>query len=68
MSVEYEIEKAELFYYFVESEKNPEKDPLLLWLDGGPGCSGFSSITYQFGKYQHDHGKNKAKPLKMIRV
>lgn len=24
-----------LFYYFVEAEKNPEKKPLALWLNGG---------------------------------
>ncbi|KAK8473191.1 hypothetical protein PHAVU_001G073200 [Phaseolus vulgaris] len=28
-----------LFYYFVEAEKDPDKKPLTLWLNGGPGCS-----------------------------
>ncbi|KAM3388315.1 hypothetical protein ACQJBY_010846 [Aegilops geniculata] len=32
-----------LFYWFFEAEQEPEKKPLMLWLNGGPGCS---SIAY----------------------
>ncbi|KAB2012983.1 hypothetical protein ES319_D09G126800v1 [Gossypium barbadense] len=28
-----------LFYYFVEAETIPASKPLVLWLNGGPGCS-----------------------------
>ncbi|KAL2457467.1 Serine carboxypeptidase-like 40 [Forsythia ovata] len=28
-----------LFYYFVESPQNSSYKPLVLWLNGGPGCS-----------------------------
>ncbi|TYI72064.1 hypothetical protein E1A91_D07G033300v1 [Gossypium mustelinum] len=32
-----------LFYWFTEATTVPEKKPLLLWLNGGPGCS---SVAY----------------------
>ncbi|GFP83025.1 serine carboxypeptidase-like 34 [Phtheirospermum japonicum] len=28
-----------LFYWFFEATKHPQKKPLVLWLNGGPGCS-----------------------------
>ncbi|WCJ18018.1 serine carboxypeptidase-like 18 [Euphorbia peplus] len=46
------VESAEMFYYFIESEGNPKKDPLLLWYSGGPGCSAFNGLIYQIGPIQ----------------
>lgn len=33
----------ELFYWFVEAVEDPSSKPVVLWLNGGPGCS---SIAY----------------------
>ncbi|XP_047321013.1 serine carboxypeptidase-like 2 [Impatiens glandulifera] len=43
------VDEVEMFYYFVESEGNPNKDSLFLWLTGGPGCSAFSGLIYEAG-------------------
>ncbi|XP_023741311.1 serine carboxypeptidase-like 45 [Lactuca sativa] len=34
-----EAKPRSLFYYFVEAESNSSSKPLVLWLNGGPGCS-----------------------------
>ncbi|WJX37947.1 Serine carboxypeptidase-like 45 [Trifolium repens] len=34
-----EVQKRALFYYFVEAEVEPASKPVVLWLNGGPGCS-----------------------------
>ncbi|KAL0906683.1 hypothetical protein M5K25_025196 [Dendrobium thyrsiflorum] len=45
-----------LYYYFVESERNPDKDPLVLWLNGGPGCSSFDGFVYEHGPFHFKSG------------
>lgn len=37
------------FYWFVESRSSPQKDPLVLWLTGGPGCSSMMALLAENG-------------------
>ncbi|KMT15209.1 hypothetical protein BVRB_3g063200 [Beta vulgaris subsp. vulgaris] len=41
-----ETQKRYLFYYFVEAETNPSSKPLVLWLNGGPGCSSIGAGAF----------------------
>ncbi|KAJ9705304.1 hypothetical protein PVL29_003380 [Vitis rotundifolia] len=49
-----DMDDVQLFYYFIESDRNPRMDPLVLWLTGGPGCSGFSALVYEIGPLAFD--------------
>uniref|UniRef100_A0A0D9Y0V9 Uncharacterized protein n=1 Tax=Leersia perrieri TaxID=77586 RepID=A0A0D9Y0V9_9ORYZ len=40
---------SELFYYFFESENDPTRDPILLWLTGGYRCSVLSAVFFEVG-------------------
>ncbi|KAG4120534.1 hypothetical protein ERO13_D11G149200v2 [Gossypium hirsutum] len=46
-----------MFYYFVESERNPSEDALVLWLNGGPGCSSFDGFVYEHGPFNFEAAK-----------
>jgi cathepsin A (carboxypeptidase C) len=41
-----------LFYWLVEAENDPENAPVVLWTNGGPGCSGFIGFLSELGPFR----------------
>lgn len=51
--------EKKIFYWFVESQGfNPEDAPVVLWTNGGPGCSGFLGLLTEHGPFSvRDEGE-----------
>lgn len=45
-------------YWLTESSANPTKDPLVLWLNGGPGCSSLDGLIEELGPFKVENYGN----------
>ncbi|KZV84505.1 alpha/beta-hydrolase [Exidia glandulosa HHB12029] len=44
-----DVDARHFFFYFFESRGNPAEDPVVLWMNGGPGCTSTTGLFLENG-------------------
>jgi len=62
-------EQGDLFYWLFRSQQSPENDPLVIWLQGGPGSSSEIGVFFEHGPWQFDaHGNLERREYSWNRI
>jgi serine carboxypeptidase-like clade 2 len=58
ITVDQKEEKA-LFYWLIESLESPSTAPLVVWYQGGPGCSSMFGLFVEHGPFRPNMQRNR---------
>ena len=61
-------EGKHMHYWFVESQNDSSKDPLVLWLNGGPGCSSMEGLLAENGPFNVRNGSLVENPYSWNKI
>ena len=50
-----------IYFLMAESRSDPANDPLVIWLQGGPGCSSMLGMFTENGPYNFRYNRDKIK-------
>lgn len=56
-------EDDDMFYWLFPSRSDADKDPLVIWLSGGPGCSSSLAIFHENGPMEIVNGEPRSKEI-----
>lgn len=54
-------EEERLYFLMAESRSDPDTDPLIIWLNGGPGCSSMLGLYTENGPFYFNYDKEHIK-------
>lgn len=54
-----DLNGGQLFYWLFEAQEDPETKPLVIWLNGGPGCSSLEGLFQEIGPFKVAPGGEK---------
>ncbi|KAI0206706.1 serine carboxypeptidase [Astrocystis sublimbata] len=55
-------DENELFFWFFPNSEGSDAKEILLWLNGGPGCSSFEGLIQENGPFQWQYGTKSPVP------